>query len=543
VSRHSLKQMHLRSLVLISIIALALALSSCGGTSEETTTTAAVGGGSTSTTAADQSATTTSQSGGGESTAPELVMFTPGGAATNFDPANASMNIFNMLAPVYDTLIRRASDGSFEPNLATSWEYTSPTTFKLTLQKGISFIDGTPFNADAVIANIENVKKGAGAYSSQFGVMATLKAVDDYTVEIELAQPDPTIPVLLSTASGMMASPKAIGTPSLATTPVGTGPYTYNAAESVTDDTLIYDLRDDYWNPGHYHFDKVVLRVFADESAAANAITAGEVDIAEFGQPSAVVRVKGAGLSFTGAPFNVWGLNFLDLDGKLVPALGDVRVRQALNYAIDRQAIVDTVNQGVGAATTQIIKPWMEGYDAALENAYAYDSQKATQLLKDAGHDKGFSFEAVSMSFFDQYAQAVQSYLAQVGVDMKIVNVPPDQYISSIFSGKYPTAILPWGAIDTYFDFGQLFLPDAGFNPLKFDLPEFNDLYAQAARASDADRPAILAQINKLIVEQAWTLRTSGDLFGYGYHSDRVVPTEWVGLRPYFLYDWMPAQL
>lgn len=533
-----------RRLAALAVVVPAL-LVACGSdddsTTDETATDETAGtAGATEPTEATGTSGATEPSGEAPA-ADELVMFTPSGAAVNFDPANGSMNVFNFLAPVYDTLIMRTSDGGFQPNLATEWGYTDPTTFTLTLRTDVTFEDGTPLDAQAVVANIENVKAGAGAYAGQFGNFDMVTAVDESTVEISLATPDPTLPVLLSTVAGMIANPAALGTDGLATTPAGTGAYTYNASESVADDTLVYDLRDDYWNPGHHHFSRVTLRIFSDEMAAANAVLAGEVDISEFGTPGPVSRILDSDMEFTGAPFNVWGVHILDRDGTLVEALGNTQVRQALSYAVDRQTIVDTVQNGVGEPTTQILKDWMEGYDPALQDAYPYDPDRAVELLEEAGYPDGFSFQVVSISLMDQYAQAVQAYLADIGVDLQIETVPLDQYISSIFSGEYPATFLPWGAVDSFFDFGQLYTPDAAFNPFGVSNDEFNALYEQAASAGDDERDELLRQINTLMVEEGWALITNGDAFGLGYDPDAVQPAAWTGLRPYLLYDWLPG--
>ena len=543
--------MHWPKRGIVLVAAAALMVGACGSSTASTAPSAAA-----SATAAASQAASTAPSTAPSTAATEapsasaaavmadaITIFTPGGAAPDFDPAMGSVNQYNFLAPVYDPLIRRDSDGKFEPSLATEWAYTTPAEFTMTIRDGVKFTDGTALDATAVKANIQNVQNGKGSYAAQFKSITAIDVVDATHLKLTLSAPNPSLPVLFSTSAGMIASPAALGKDALHTTPVGTGAYTYDATNSVANDTLIYNIRADAWNVSHYHFKTVTLKIFSDENAAANALISGDAAYTELGQAGTVTKVQGASnLKTSLAAYNVWGLGLLDRDGKVVPALKDVRVRQAINYAIDREALVKTAQQGLGAATDQLVKDWMEGYDKSLDGTYPYDPAKAKQLLSDAGFASGFSADVVSLSFFDTWTQAVAGYLKAVGITLNIKNVSPDQYISSIVSGKYGVVVLPYGALDTYFDFGQLWLPDSGFNPFKTDDKTVTDLYAKAGSATDAaSRSDLLKQLNTYVVQQAWWAPTSSDTFGYGYDPAKVTPAPWLGLRPLLLYDWLPA--
>jgi len=479
--------------------------------------------------------------GGGGDEASTLTIAHDGNTQINFDPGVGSITVTTYLAPVYDTLLRRLSDGSYEPNLATEWGYDSPTEFTLKLRDDVKFADGTPVDAEAVVANLENVKNGTGPLATDFATVQSIKAQDDATVHITLSAPNPSLPLTLSGVSGMIANPEAIEAGSLATKPDGSGPYDYVADESISNDTYVYEKRDDYWNADAFPYDRLVVKVIPDAAAAVNALESGQVDMVELGTAADIARVEKAGLGFTGASNNVWTLHLEDRAGKLVPALGDVRVRQAMNFAIDRAAIVESVNQGLGTPTTQLVKPGMAGFDETLNNVYSYDPQKAKDLLAEAGYAEGFSVDAVSISLADTQVQALVGYLAEVGITLNVVNVPPDQYIPSILSGEYPTAFLPYGMVDAYFDFGQLVIPNGGFNPMKSSDEEINALYAEAGAATnDEDRAAILEQINARVVDLAWFLPMFNDAYGYAL-SDAVTGVKWTTFRPPMYYHWAPA--
>ncbi|MCU1637788.1 MAG: ABC-type dipeptide transport system, Extracellular component [Microbacteriaceae bacterium] len=471
-----------------------------------------------------------------------LTMAHDGNTQINFDPGVGSITVTTYLAPVYDTLLRRASDGSFESNLATEWAYESPTKFTMTLRDDVTFEDGSALDADAVVANLENVKNGTGPLASDFASIDSIESVDATHVTITLSTPNPSLTLALSGVSGMIANPVALEGGNLATVPDGSGPYDYIADESISNDTYVYEKRDDYWNSDHFPYARIVVKVIPDAAAAVNALQSGQVDMVELGTAGDIARVEDMGLGFTGASNNVWTLHLEDRSGTIVPALGDVRVRQALNYAIDRAAIVDSVNQGLGSPTAQLVKPGMAGYDESLNDLYPYDPDQARQLLAEAGYADGFAMEAVSISLADTQVQALVGYLAEVGVTLNVVNVPPDQYIPSILSGEYPTVFLPYGMVDAYFDFGQLVTPTGGFNPLGSSDDQINELYAEAGSAtSDDDRASTLEQLNARVVELAWFVPMFNDAYGYAL-SDNVTGVEWATFRPPMYYDWAPAE-
>lgn len=276
------------------------------------------------------------------------------GTTVNFDPAQGSINENYFLAPVYDTLIRESTTATFSPDLATSWAYVNAVTFTLKLRAGIKFIDGATFDAAAVKANLMHVKTGKGPLATELADLRSVTVVNPSTVTLNLSQPYPSFPTVLASVSGMMASPKVLGSSALATTPDGTGPYTLDTSATISNDTYTYQKRADYWNSAAYPYQTLVVKQM-QPSATVNALEAGQLTAAEFGDATSISRIKQAGISFTGGPYNVWTLFLLDRAGTLVPALKSVLVRQALNYAINRPALVKAVQLGLGKPTTQLL--------------------------------------------------------------------------------------------------------------------------------------------------------------------------------------------
>lgn len=475
----------------------------------------------------------------GAATSSSITFASSTGTNPNFDPGQGSINMNYFLAPVYDTLLRESTTATFSADLATKWGYTNPKTFVMTLRKGVKFTDGTPFNAAAVKANLLNVKNSNGALSSQLSALKSVTIVNDYEVRLNLSQAYPSLPTVLASVSGMMASPKVLGTKSLATTPDGTGPYTLDTSATVVDDTYVYTKRSDYWNSSAYPAQQVTVKIMT-ASAELNALQSGQLQAGEFGDANSIARIKQQNIAFTGGPYNVWTLFLLDRNGTKVPALKSQLVREALNYAVNRKAMVKAVQLGYGKPTTQLLKPGDKGYSAALDNAYPYNPKKAKKLLKQAGYAKGFTLPALNVSLGDTFMSALASYYKAIGVTLKITDVPLSNWISDMVGGKYPAAFLPYGVVDSYYDFGQLATPTAGFNPFHSSDSTVNTLYKQAAGATGAKQTSLLGKLNAELVHQAWFVPVFSDTFGIAYTS-AVKGIKWVDLRPPLFYKWTPA--
>src|SRR5699024_9757394 len=149
----------------------------------------------------------------------------------------------------YDTLILREPDGEYVPMLAESWEFSNENrTITLDLRDDVSFSDGEPFDAEAVVANFEHFAEGTGPLSTQLSGFESAEAVDEYTVEATFEEPIPDLVYNLSDAAGRMASPASLDDESLATVPVGTGPYVMDVDATVNGSVYTLTAREDYWN-------------------------------------------------------------------------------------------------------------------------------------------------------------------------------------------------------------------------------------------------------------------------------------------------------
>ena len=273
----------------------------------------------------------------------------------SFDPAQAADGLLvTDFQPVFDTLLRKVPDGSIEANLATEWLYNDNLTeLTLTLRDDVTFTDGSEFTADVAIANIQHQIDAKGVNASAVASIEGLSAPDATALVIDLSLPDPGLIDALAVSVGVMASEKSLTAEDVATNPVGSGPYVLDLDNTVSGDTYTYTANPDYWNPDIVEFDVIVIKTMTDATARLNAVKSGQVQ----GTPLDLTQVEdaeGSGLNVQAARDDWLGLMVFDRAGAIVPALGDPQVREAISYAIDRQAIVDAFRADHGESTTQL---------------------------------------------------------------------------------------------------------------------------------------------------------------------------------------------
>jgi peptide/nickel transport system substrate-binding protein len=232
---------------------------------------------------------------------------------------------------------------------------------------------------------------------------------------------------------------------------------------------------------------KVVIKIVQDENATLAAFRSGEVDYG-LGDASTAKAAKSAGLQVLSTPYSVMQLQIMDREGKLVKALGDLRVRQAMMYAINRSAIASSLFGTYAKASTSTLLPGTSGYSAALSAGYDYNVAKAKQLLTEAGYPKGFTLPiTVNLTGVGESkaAEAFAAEMSNIGINVKI-NVPAN--VNELFSTytKYPAMMFDYGSsVLPPFASGNDFVFSWG-NPLKVMDTKLDSLYAQAAGAPTA---------------------------------------------------------
>lgn len=424
---------------------------------------------------------------------------------TSYDPAQANEG---HLAPIYqaayDTLIKRDPDGALSPMLATSWEASDGNkAYTLKLREGVKFTDGTAFDSAAVKANLEHFTKANGPLASTARSIQTVETPDATTAVLRLSEPDPGLPYSLANAAGYIASPAAIGTEGIKTKPVGSGPYTLDSANTVAGSKITYTRNADYWGD-KLPYDKIEFQILTDETARLNALKSGQIDAAVLNRAATAVEAEGAGLQHKPFEVNWEGIFFFDRDGTKLPALKDVRVREALTLAIDREALLEAVALGKGTLTSQTFRPGTAGYDESLDGKYTYDPDRARELLKEAGAEN-LSFTMPVTQVFDPsiYDSIIQNW-QDIGVTVNRFQWGPGQAIPSMLRGEYPISYMALSQRDDWRHIGFQLSPTAPWNPFKVQTPELTSLISKAQSGDEAAQKEADKAINKYMVDNYW---------------------------------------
>lgn len=411
-----------------------------------------------------------------------------------------------MRSNVTEPLIERnPQTGELEPKLATKWEATSDTEWTLKLREGVKFQDGTPFNAEAAAFTIEravNSKLGCNVEGYVFGdADLAVKAVDATTLTVATAEPDPILPLRLSFLEVVPASTSAT---EKVRQPIGTGPYKIEAWDAGQKITL--SGWDGYWGDKPAYA-KAEYQWRSESSVRAAMISSGEADVAMGLGPDD--NMGDLGIDY---PNNeTVALRF---DGTKAP-LNDIRIRQAVNYAIDKEGIVNSLYQGKHKVAAQLVPEGIVGHNSALK-AWSFDLDKAKSLVaeaKAAGVDTSAQISLVVRNAqfpkITELAQVLQEQLTQAGLTVKLKMLETSQqltYQTRPFAQDEGAAavMVQHGnqAGDAAFTVDQYMLSNGAQS--HFGTPEFDALIKKADAASGGDRKKAFEEI-------------------FAYQSDKVV--------------------
>jgi peptide/nickel transport system substrate-binding protein len=409
--------------------------------------------------------------------------------------------------PVYDTLVRLDPAADPTPSLATAWTWDGTrTVLSLTLRQGVRFTDGTALDAAAVKANLLNTKSGTGDAAAALRGVRQVDVVATDRVTVTLAAPDPSFLALLGQSPGMIESPGAIADGTARTKPVGSGPYLLSPAGTTEGSQYTYVRNPGYWNAGAFPFNTIVIKVLPDLTARENALRSGQIDAAEI-SPTHLSSFAGPGFrtSLTSSG-DIEGFYLWDRDGRTCRPLGDVRVRQAINYAFDRATIARQLGAGMATPTEQVFNPDGPAFDESLNSTYSYDPAKAKLLLAQAGYPHGFACATPDFSALVPQAQAaLTQYLSAVGITLQPQNIPLGQLLSSLQSGHIAMSYFRFNSGSPWDTAQSILARDAVYNPFQSGDPTVDRLVAQARGATGADQDRVLKQLNQYVVEQAWS--------------------------------------
>lgn len=353
---------------------------------------------------------------------------------TSWDPVTSTAGWdVHVLGLVYASLTTLSPQGNVQPGLASSWKYAANgKSVTFTLRPGLRFTDGTALDAQAVAANIVRAQKQANStIASELAVIAKVVVNSPVSFTLDLAQTDYQVPYLLAGKDGMMVSPAAFKhAGSIPTRPVGAGPF--KLTSYVPDSHADLVRNPGYWDASKIHIASFTVQSITEPSQILAALESGQVNVAYIAG-NQVAAAKSAGFKIAVIPSEV--VNELDIQTTTKP-FTNPDVVKAINYAIDRQAIVAVQASGYGTPSYQPFPKGFVGYDPTLANLYPYNPAKAKQLLAAAGYKHGLKITLDSVSIDDPIAEQIQGQLAKAGITAIIKNVPIDTETQALYIDK-----------------------------------------------------------------------------------------------------------
>ncbi len=451
-----------------------------------------------------------------------------GADATGLDPRTVMNNESGfVMSGVLEGLTQyKRGTTEVEPGLAESWTISPDgKTITFRLRRGVKFHDGTPFDADAVIFDFDRILNDknpsyyragvtAGSFVPEFyGEVAGYQKVDQYTVRVTLKRKFAPFLDNLATSFSGLVSPAAVkqwGPVEVAKHPVGTGPF--KLVEWVRNDHITVEANPDYWG-GKPYLDRIVYRIIPENSVRLLNLEQGSVDIVDGVNPDDVQRIKANPklvlMEQAGAT-----INGIVVNNQKAP-FDNPKVRQALNYAVNKEEINTFLYKGVAVVSTNPLPPVAWSFDKSL-SGYPFDPARAKRLLGEAGHPNGFKAEMIAFPNPRGYnpvggarlAVAVQDYLRRVGVEVSIKQLEWGTYLKTIRSGDYLIGPAGWSADNgdpDNFLFSLYSSTTWGSgNNARYKNPEVDKLLLQAQETFDRDqRIQLYRQAQRMIMDDA----------------------------------------
>jgi ABC-type transport system substrate-binding protein len=356
---------------------------------------------------------------------------------TSWDPVESTAGWdVHVLSLVYASITELDTKGNAVPGLASSWTYAPDgRSVTFTLRPGLRFSDGTALDAKAVKASIERGRDQPDSkIASQLTEIRNVVVQSPTSFQLQLSRVDYQLPLLLAGKTGMVVSPTAFGkdAKALSTQPVGAGPFTLT--QYVPDSHANLVRNPGYWDARDIHLANFSVQAITQPQQILAALESGQVNVAEI-PGSLASAAKAAGFTINAIP----ALTVAELDLKnTVAPYTNPKVIEAINYALDRQALINTAQFGYGTPAYQPFPKGYAGYAPDLADQYPHDVAKARQLLAEAGYPNGVDVTLTSSgdNTSEPSAEQLQGQLAQAGIRATIQQIPADQATNVIYVQK-----------------------------------------------------------------------------------------------------------
>jgi peptide/nickel transport system substrate-binding protein len=417
-----------------------------------------------------------------------------------------------MVTYTAETLVYQTPEGEFKPLLATDWTVT-PNYMEFKIRKGVKFHDGTPLNAEAVKINFDRFMDPEipCPLCGFIGPLERVEVIDEYTVRIHYKIPFAPALLGLTWPTAAIVSPKVIEEAGKeAVLPVGTGPFILK--EWISGEKVVMVRNENYW--GKPAIPKELVWLVVPEAGTRSAmVMAGDAEVA-YQPPAPDVPMLKAHPNVEVISVPSTRIMFAAMN-TAKPPLDNKKVRQALNYAVDAEAIADKIVHGAGSPNHAPIPDFFFGYHEV--GFYEYNPDKARKLLAEAGYPDGFElifYHPTGRYILDaKVSEVIQSYLAEVGVVAKLVTMDWPSYIASLLKpveeSPYDLAFLGWGPLaDAHHTLYSMFHssqhPPVSFNVAFYKNPEVDKLLEEALSEFDIDRrKELYRQAQEIIWEDA----------------------------------------
>lgn len=461
----------------------------------------------------------------GQVLAENVLRWTSQGDALTLDPHSQNeAPTIAMNGMMYESLVTRDTEMTLLPELAVSWELADNVwTFKL--REGVKFHGGEDFTAEDVVFSFERARHEASDFKEQIKSVTEIKVVDDYTLELVTDGVNPILPNQLTSMfivdkgwaeANDIVNPQnfADGEETFAVRNAnGTGPF--KLVSRAPDEETIMEANGDWWGKGEFpgNIDRLEYRPIGNAATRVAALLSNEVDFVLDPPLQDLKRIEGAdGLKTTTVPqvrtiffgmdAGVEELRTSDVKGK--NPFADVKVREAMNLAIDRKAIQRVVMEGLSFPAGMITSPGVLGNTPDQDAEIPFDLERAKELMAEAGYEDGFSVRLDCpnnrYNNDEKICQAAVAMLAKVGVKVNLEAIPKSQHFPKIQNRETDFYMLGWGVptLDSHYVFSYLLDAEGSWNAAGYNNEKVNEITTMIASETDADKRTGM-------IDEAWS--------------------------------------
>ncbi len=436
-----------------------------------------------------------------------------GAAPNSLNPALANVGTANLnINPTYASMLYMNKDRSYSGEIAEKWGYTDEFNeqFEMTVRPGLKFADGTPLDGAAAAASLNYyLKNGLNRTAWLSNVSSITNRGNVVVVKMSTSTPDLERVFSSDKLAGAIISSAGLADPSkMASASFGAGAYVLDSGASTPGSTYTMVPNKNFWNPSQQNWKKIVIKVVPDANAVIQAMQTGQIDYSSQLTGANISAAKSAGLNIDLAAGASFFALLADRGGELTPAIGDLKVRQAMNLALDRSAICKAVLGEASTPMYQLQAAGMDGYDSEIDKLYPYDVARAKKLMSESLFPSGFklSIEAANQAGFNVLGQAVAQQWKAIGIDVDITNspnVPAGQALHA--AKKFSVYITANGLNSTPLLAGlHVFSPGNRFNPWGSADPGINDVLKQAFSLPQAEAEKLYRKAWRRSAELAW---------------------------------------